>query len=1001
MEKQNYYLLLELPYDPPTHDYDVIKKAIQKKRSSWTKKLSNAKYKAQAQENLKLFKEMEVDLKDYNFRQDEARAAKEFKEKQRVQEEKARKEKLDRAILILSTKGFILESEVEQIQKDLKFSEDDILSNVVNVPIKKDQENSKRKNQSASARPSLTKEKMKLIAELLTDLVEEPKIGQTKSLYDLLELSDATGEKELYDKANAEYKTIMSMGKISPQLDMKRNALSHALTVFKDQETRLKYDESLRISRFERIHEYIKIAGSSGEIEKSTFEELKVQAMNEGLTSADAELRLKEFCEEEQISIQSKQPKQKPTLEVEQCGYCGLVNKAKGSTCTGCGQTLQVHCNKCQTVSSSSSQHCSNCGFSFLSMYYQEKYLKDAEWSILKKDYANAQEMVGKASFYWKGHERIQPISNEISHNLGMIEKQENKVKVAIDDGNFFTAERELNVLKKLSPMHDDLTNFERTIQRQLNSAEAYLQKAKAADKDKDKISFLFAALDECADFTAAHTELSKFPPEPPSQIRSGLTNDAIKLEWISPYTKDTVTFEVYRQEGSSPAEKVTSTTNNVFHDKKAEAGKGYRYYLHTLRGNKVSDKSSIVGPLTKTSEVDQLRAVMTDEGIQLSWKSPGRTRIEVWRKEGGLPKERGDGTKLSAVKQNGVLDKNVELEKEYGYVVFVQYADDQGMPFFSNGSTLKTIYSTDTVHPISVTEEKEQFYFNWTQSSEETGEVALLYSEIPFDTYQEKECWPYASLEREANGQVIRNLSSVTAMKERDFSGILYILPVRVIGDYALVGESVELKSIQPVSQLTGKRVQGELILKWQWPEESQKVTIRYSPIGFQDPNAEERECSKFSYENFGGYKLDSFSEGEDVFVTIYVTEEINGEKIFSKPKTFLFTEREPMEIRYSLSVQRKMLFKKEAQLKIKVPEFGIPNLKLVKQKGRTPNRVTDGEAIQLIESTQEHDGEYIIENLTEYIEDDCYAKLFFESKEDAQNFRIVSEPGTTHQLS
>jgi hypothetical protein len=999
MEQQNYYLLLELPYDPPEHNYDNIKKAIQKKRSLWTRRLSNAKYRSEAEEFLRLIERMDEDLKDHSFREAEARSAKELKDKETKQKEKEKYEKLDEIILILSKKGYILEDEIDRIQKDFGFTQSEINTKIVSVPIKKNKSGAKRKS-TTNGRPSLTKEKMKSICDLLDKLIEEPRVGKVATLYDLLELSESTGEKELYDKANKEYRLLSSKGAVSGELLSKKDALSQALTVFKDEETRLKYDESLRMKRFEKVAEYIKVAGCTGELEKSVYEELKTQAMNEGLPLADAEMRIKRVCDEENVSIITKQQQEnKPKVEIEQCGYCGLVNKAKGVSCTGCGQPLKVTCKKCNATFPSSSKHCSNCGISHVAVYFQDQYLKRAEWSLMNKDYITAQEMVEKAKYYWNGRDDIKALSNKIDNVFKQIEQQTQKIEEFMKDAKFYSAERELTGLKRLNPYLETIPAMERNISRQINSAEALLTKAKVASTDKEKLSFLHSSLEESADCTAALTELSKFPPEPPKEVRAGITQEAIKLEWNTPYKKEDVTYEIYRQEGSQPANKIADTVNCTFVDKKAEAGKRYCYYIQTKRGSKVSAKSSITGSLMRTAEVDSLRAEVHEEGIQLSWKSPGKTKIEIWRKEGSLPQGRGDGMKVNGVKQQDVLDKNVEKDKEYGYLVLVQYEDQQGRPFFSKGVSIMSVHTTAAIGNISVDEQKDMINFNWTPPA--VGNVKLFYSDFPFDKYKPNECWSYSTIAREAGNELVDSVSEGNASKVRNFSGILHVLPVLKIGNCAVIGESFVLQSVQPVSKVVGKREENDLILQWKWPEDTQKVTIRYSEKSFQDPAAEERECSRFSYENFNGYKIDSINEKQDIFVTLFITEEWDGEKYYSKPVQYLYTEREPMEIRYSIAVQRKMLgLKKEALLKIKVPKHGIPNLTLVKQKGRIPNRKSDGEIIGRIESPEDPSQGYIVKVLNDYLEEDCYAKLFFELKDDANNYKIVAEPGTKFSL-
>jgi hypothetical protein len=994
MEHQNYYLLLELPYDPPEHNYETIKKAIQKKRSLWSRRLSNAKYRSQAEGFLNKISQMEKDLEDHAFRENEAREAKELKEKEKRQQEKEKFEKLDEIILILSKKGYLTDVEISGIENELGFTAAEINIKIANIRIEKSQEGSGR----AQDRQTLTKEKMKSISDLIDSMISEPRLGSIPTLYDLLGLPESANEKELHEKASMEYKALSIKGAVQGELVIKKDAFSQAMTVFKQKETRMRYDESLSQKRFEKVYQYIKIAGCTGRMEKSVFEEIRNLAVGEGLSEGDAERRIKAVCQMENIIIGPKEEKGPAKNEYRQCGFCGQINKPQGHSCTKCGESLTVSCRKCKATFPSSDKHCSSCGTSHIALFYQDRYIQRAEWHLLNKDYDSAEEMVEKAKHYWAEREGIHELSEKIRHARRYAQQQLKAVNDLMDERKYYSAKKKLAVLKRETPFLPGIQELESVIKRQITSAEALLDKAKVVSGDKQKMAVLLEALEECSDCGAA-ADLKKFPPEPPSDVRARIAKETIKLEWASPYEKEDVIYEIYRLQESLQAVKIAETSDKSFTDKKTDAGIRYSYYIITRRGGKVSAKSIMSANLMRTSDVDDLRARISEQGIKLSWNPAGKARIEVWRKEGSLPEKRGDGTKLSGVKQAEVLDNTIEKNKQYGYLVLVQYEDALGRPFFSEGTGLMAVHPTGLAGEIRVDEQRESILFNWEPP--QVGEVKIFYSPFPFTKYKKDECWSYLSILKEEGNELVDEVTNGSASKSRDFSGILHVMPVLKLGGCAIIGDSFVLKSVQPVSSIIGQREQSDLILQWNWPEEAQKVTVRYSNKGFEDAGAEERECSKFSYEKFNGYRVDSINEKDDLFITISTTEEWEGEKIHSKPVRYLFTEKEPIEIRYSMSITRKILsLKKEASIKIKLPEQGIPNLALVKQKGRIPNRKSDGEIIKRIDASGAGSEEYITISLNDHLEAECYAKLFFELKEDARNYKIVAESGTKFEL-
>ena len=186
MENQNYYLLLELSYDPPDHNDENIKAAILKKRSVWSKRLSNSKYRSEAEEILKILKDAENDLKDKQFRIDEAKRAKAIVEKARIEKEKEQFKRLDHMIFILSKRGFIYEHEIELMANEFSFSQADIKKRITSVKVRKD-----TKKTNNQAQPALTKEKMGQIDSLLHSLKIKAQKGNVPTLYDLLTLPES------------------------------------------------------------------------------------------------------------------------------------------------------------------------------------------------------------------------------------------------------------------------------------------------------------------------------------------------------------------------------------------------------------------------------------------------------------------------------------------------------------------------------------------------------------------------------------------------------------------------------------------------------------------------------------------------------------------------------------------------------------------------------------------------------------------------------------------
>jgi len=75
MERENYFILLELPVDPPASDPAHIRAAIARKKQEWTRLQDHPRKRAQAMAYLAMLPEIERVLLDPLARKNEARQA--------------------------------------------------------------------------------------------------------------------------------------------------------------------------------------------------------------------------------------------------------------------------------------------------------------------------------------------------------------------------------------------------------------------------------------------------------------------------------------------------------------------------------------------------------------------------------------------------------------------------------------------------------------------------------------------------------------------------------------------------------------------------------------------------------------------------------------------------------------------------------------------------------------------------------------------------------------
>ena len=77
---ENYFILLELPFDPPESDTNKINEAIAKKQAQWSRDQQNPVKKAKASEYLAHLEDIKKVMLDPEARKKEAAKAKQIKD---------------------------------------------------------------------------------------------------------------------------------------------------------------------------------------------------------------------------------------------------------------------------------------------------------------------------------------------------------------------------------------------------------------------------------------------------------------------------------------------------------------------------------------------------------------------------------------------------------------------------------------------------------------------------------------------------------------------------------------------------------------------------------------------------------------------------------------------------------------------------------------------------------------------------------------------------------
>lgn len=344
MDRENFYILLELPIDPPETDLEAIEAAITKKQAEWSRLRNHPTKGLQAQQFIGMIPEIRRVMSDPGLREEEAAAAKTHAEtdkagkigeidrhidilmgkgfiskeetirlatlhsmtekdiQDRIRLKKNEKFSLvDQQLSLRMTKGYITEDEINKLAKRHSIKPEDVKSRVYTPMVMGD------KAKSPSPPRQLDKSIEKAIRENL-------KLVDKASLYDFLGLHESADLESLQQAALEKKKQLSRVGRKDAAVTAGNTLAGHCATIFKNEESRVAYDISLAKSRLADLDSDIDISGFNGKIRQEYFKILVEKAMDFGMEEDEAKRYIKEYCARKNWTIEPPPDKKKGAI---------------------------------------------------------------------------------------------------------------------------------------------------------------------------------------------------------------------------------------------------------------------------------------------------------------------------------------------------------------------------------------------------------------------------------------------------------------------------------------------------------------------------------------------------------------------------------------------------------------------------------------------------------------------------------------------------------------
>lgn len=353
MERDNFYILLELNLEPPETDDAVIYEVLQKKKAEWSRLRNHPTKGIQAQKYISMIPEIQRVMMNQEVRHKEALDAIEILKKGK-QDKYA---EIDRHVDILMGKGYLLDEEIAKLADIHGMESDDIKTRVA---AKKEKQYRKvdqaiglrmEKGYLTEAeiakiagrygfRPEEVRQRVRcpiakddnekiakpapLDKSIEKTIIENLRVIHKSSLYDFLDLPETSELPLLQEKAAKKKKDLASFSRKDADNTAGNILAGQCLTIFKSNETRNAYDISLAKAKLSSLHSDIDVSAIGDTIRHEYYNILVPKAMDFGMDQEEAESYVANYCREKNYRIE-KIPAKKRNLKVAAIASAAVV----------------------------------------------------------------------------------------------------------------------------------------------------------------------------------------------------------------------------------------------------------------------------------------------------------------------------------------------------------------------------------------------------------------------------------------------------------------------------------------------------------------------------------------------------------------------------------------------------------------------------------------------------------------------------------------------------
>ena len=1000
----NWYVVLELEFDPPVEDEQIISDRIEEKKKFWSSNTTHFKMGPQYKVWLKAIPQIQKDMIGPNN----------IRKQLALDACSTVYAPIDKILKQIGRKGYITDDECDKLSTKVKIDVKIIKKRaaslgIVNKPSKHtDYQATFDKYYKTKPQGAATYEQYKErlasfgVSNLYEFLYSNTTVKNANRLPadTLLQRADERKRNEFSKKHDAE----SSNG----------TKLCEACAIaFKTDSSKAGYDQYLDYTKRKEILDEVKDIGEvSKKLSTEQFAEYIGQLTQLFKDRKTAESVLVAFCEIKGISYDNGSSANQKNIKVCRCGCINDISDGR-KVCSYCGLPLSIKCPSCGTISDSNIRVC-KCGFKFENIDKATALCEQAEHSIDSLEFEIAEAHLNDADRYWPGSEQVTELRRKLTDYRNRVGKEVSKMRDAISNKRYYEAKKQYDTIKKLFAGYSDPT-IEEEINNAITKAESLFKRAKASKVEKDILELCAQAYDLCNDLPGVRELMPAPSPVTGFKVTPNSSSRANNITWTDKNDKS-IRFIVVRSENGwvqniSDGEIIFRGSAPTYLDKNIDPGIIYYYNVFAERAGIYSKGAQgEFKPIYNLFEISNVSIAASDASLNISWaRLPKNSTAEIYLVENGMEKH------IISCPSDSYLISNLVNDKKYTYHVKLSYIIS-GKKEYTTG-VIDSGTPTKPPQPIETLRIKPQDnnIFDAIWENEENSEVRL-YASTKKPSHVVEDIISVVQLESEMKQLQKRPLTNSTrsTLKPTEqgcsfqYTGddVLYVVAVviksgsAVFGSLARAsnGDNVTIKSIRPVN--------GKINIYLDAPKDATGFVVLYRHDKFPTDISDVQTVRKYvhikQYRLNSAILIDSLEE-KKYFFSVFAEFKHDGESDYSSGTDYLFDNSAKVNITYSISVSKKLFSDNSVILGFEADQksFVLPEIEIMSAVGNTPMFKSSATLFYSIPSQPVEGVLHVKITIPKSTKKDTYIKAFFKDESAQSGNQLRLKLGSNYKIS